>query len=240
MPPELTGRLDFWNIGYPLGGDRLSHRAHRSGRHRLGALAALALLEARQAEPGRGGRWGVRLAGGLRTLFVDSIGHRRFVRNERYPGAMHFLIFWGIVILFIATSLDAVEFNSERYLGWHFPTRNIGVQLELIWDIGGVMLIAGIALAAWRRYVVRPPRLNTMLENNVLLALLLASALSGFVLQSLRMAATELEPTSDLYSVASAYWSPFSWVIAVAIARWGSRSTRWRSHTSRSGGRTRG
>ena len=216
MPPELTGRLDFWNIGYPLGAI-----VYLTAPIALAAIAWALWQRSRYWRLGKpnpdAGPWRTRLAGGLRTLFVDSIGHRRFVRNERYPGAMHFLIFWGIVILFIATSLDAVEFNTERYLGWHLPTRNIGVQLELIWDIGGVMLIAGIVLAAWRRYVVRPPRLNTMLENNVLLALLLASALSGFVLQSLRMAATELEPSSDLYSVASAYWSPFSWVIAVAI-----------------------
>ena len=130
---------------------------------------------------------------------------------------MHFLIFWGIAVLFAATTLDAVEFNAERYLGWHLASRHVGVQLELIWDVGGMMLIAGVALAAYRRYVVRPARLNTMLENGVLLALLSAQALSGFLLQSLRMAATELEPSSSLYHVASAYWSPFSYVIALGV-----------------------
>ena len=59
----------------------------------------------------------------------------------------------------------------------------------------------------------------------MLLALLFSMALSGFVLQSLRMAATELEPTSELYSVASAYWSPFSYVIAVGIRATG--ATVW-------------
>ena len=216
MPPELTGRLDFWNIGYPLGA-----LVYLTAPIALAAIAWALWQRSRYWRLGKpnpdAGTWRMRLGAGLRTLLVDSAGHRRFVRNERYPGTMHFLIFWGIVILFIATSLDAIEFNSEKYLGWHLPSRNVGLQLELIWDIGGVMLIAGIGLAAWRRYIVRPPRLNTMLENNVLLALLLASALSGFVLQSLRMAATELEPSSDLYSVASAYWSPFSYVIAVGI-----------------------
>ena len=150
--------------------------------------------------------------------------------HERYPGAMHALIFWGMVILFVATSLDAVEFNAENWFGWHLASRRIGVQLELVWDIGGMMLIAGVGLAAFRRYVLRPPRLNTLLENGVLLALLFSMAVSGFVLQSLRMAATELEPSSELYSVASAYWSPFSYVIAVGIRATG--ATVWAMEAS--------
>ena len=216
MPPELNGRLDFWNIGYPLGAV-----VYLTGVVSAGAIAwALwrRSLYWRLGKPNPDfGSWRTRIWTAARTLLVDSAGHRRFVRHEGYPGAMHFLIFWGIAILFIATTVDAVEFNAERYLGWHVPTSRIAVQLELVWDVGGVMLMAGVGLAAWRRYVVRPARLNTMLENGILLAFLMASALSGFVLQSLRMAATELEPASALYSPASAYWSPFSYVIALGI-----------------------
>ena len=216
MPPELNGRLDFWNIGYPLG----------AVVYLTGLVSALAVAWAlhRRARYWRLGKpnpdfgsWRLRAGAALRTLLVDSAGHRRFLRSERYPGTMHFLIFWGIAILFIATTVDALEFNAERYLGWHLPTTRVAVQLELVWDVGGVMLMAGVGLAAWRRYVVRPARLNTMLENGALLAFLMASALSGFVLQSLRMAATELEPSSALYSPASAYWSPFSYVIALGV-----------------------
>ncbi len=213
MPPELNGRLDFWNIGYPLGAV-----VYLVGVISLGAVAWALWRRSRYWRLGKPnpdvGPWGARLRAALSTLFTDAAGHRRFAKHERYPGAMHFLIFWGMAILFIATSLDAVEFNAENWFGWHLASRRIGVQLELVWDIGGLMLIAGVALAAYRRYVVKPPRLNTMLENGVLLVLLLSMALSGFVLQSLRMAATELEPASELYSVSSAYWSPFSYVIA--------------------------
>lgn len=216
MPPELNGRLDFWNIGYPLGAV-----VYLTGVVSAGAIAWALWRRSRYWRLGKPnpdfGSWRTRIWAAARTLLVDSAGHRRFVRHEGYPGAMHFLIFWGIAILFIATTVDAVEFNAERYLGWRVPTSRIAVQLELVWDIGGVMLMAGVGLAAWRRYVVRPARLNTMLENGILLAFLMASALSGFVLQSLRMAATELEPSSGLYSPGSAYWSPFSYVIALGI-----------------------
>ncbi len=216
MPPELNGRVDFWNIGYPLG----------AIVYLMSLLAVLAIawsLYQRSKIWRLGttnpdvGPWRARAWAGLKTVLLDSIAHRRFVRRERYPGTMHFLIVWGILILFVATTLDAVEFNAEKYFGVHLLTADVKVERELIWDVGGLMLIAGIAMAAYRRYVTKPPRLNTMLENGVLLVLLLSMALSGFLLQSLRMAATEMEPASTLFNPDWARWSFASWVVAQAI-----------------------
>jgi hypothetical protein len=152
VPPELNGRVDFWNIGYPLGAV-----VYLTG---LIALAAVLWAIYQRSKIWRLGvrnpdigPWVPRLAAGLKTVFIDSVGHRRFVhRRERYPGAMHFLIFWGMLILFVATTLDALEFNAEKYIGWHVPTVNMKVERELIWDIGGLMLITGVVLAAYRRY----------------------------------------------------------------------------------------
>ncbi len=216
MPEELNGRIDYWNIGYPLGAIVYTTM--------LIAIVAVAWALYRRSRIWRLGTpnpdvgpWSTRLRAGFRDVLVDSKGHRRFDNHETYPGLMHFLIFWGILVLFIATTVSAIEFNAEEYFGWRVPTQSIALQLELVWDIGGLMLIAGIAMAAYRRYVSRPPRLNTMLENGVLLLLLLAMAVSGFVLQSLRQAATELEPASVLYNPDFAAWSPASWVIAEGI-----------------------
>jgi len=239
LPEELNGRVEFWNIGYPLGAIVYVSM--------LIAVVAVAWALYRRSRIWRLGRpnpdvgpWGPRLAAGLRTVLIDSIGHRKFVRHETYPGLMHFLIFWGILVLFIATTVDAIEFNADKWFGWRVPTHDIALQLELVWDIGGLMLIAGIALAAYRRYVLKPPRLNTMLENGVLLLLLLGMAVSGFVLQSLRQAATELEPTSILYNPNFAAWSPASWVIAQGIRSVGlsvyaievSHFTLWWAHAA--------
>jgi len=220
LPPELNGRLDFWNIGYPLGA-----LVYFTALISVMAIAWALWNRSKYWQLGRPnpdvGSWKIRIKVGLRTLLIDSAGHRKFVKHETYPGLMHFLIVWGLLLLFVATTIDAFEFNTEKYLGWDLPTREISLQLELIWDIAGLMLIAGIGMAAYRRYVIRPDRLNTMLENSVLLILLFGQAMSGFVLQSFRMAATELEPSSELYSVESSYWSPFSYVIALGIRGFG-------------------
>src|SRR5665811_99889 len=161
LPPELNGRVDFWNIGYPLGAIVYLTSLiaflfvawslyKRSKIWRLG-----------QPNPDVG-PWSVRTKAGLRTLFIDSLAHRRFVRRERFPGTMHFLVVWAMLILFVATTIDGLEFQAHRYLGVDLITTEVKVQRELVWDLGGVMLLAGVGMAAYRRYVVRPPRLNTM------------------------------------------------------------------------------
>ena len=138
MPPELNGRLDFWNIGYPLGA-----LVYFTALISVMAIAWALWNRSKYWQLGRPnpdvGSWKIRIKVGLRTLLIDSAGHRKFVKHETYPGLMHFLIVWGLLLLFVATTIDAFEFNTEKYLGWHLPTREISLQLELIWDIAGLM-----------------------------------------------------------------------------------------------------
>jgi len=214
VPDQLNGRLDFWNIGYPLGAlvyltGIISLAAimwgiwNRSRYWRLGQPDAMAP------------HWSARLRAALGLLFVEGLGHRRFLRREPLPGLMHALIFWGILVLFIATTVSAIEFNLERYFGFRLVIMYWRLQLGLLWDLGGLALLAGLGIAIHRRYVQRPPRLNTFLENGVLLALLLAQAVTGFAVEGLRMAATELEPSSPLYHPDWAWWSPLGYAFAV-------------------------
>ena len=216
MPDPLNGRVDFWNIGYPLGAV-----VYLLGVVALGFIAWGLYRRSRYwrlgTAPGEFRGWGVRLRAFAQWIAADALAHRRFVRRERLPGVMHALIFWGIALLFVATTLSAVEFNAEEYLGVRLPTLRWSLQLELVWDLAGLALVAGLGLAAYRRYVQRPPRLNTLLDNGVLLALLFAMAASGFVLQALRMAATELEPSSALYAPEAAPWSFVSYVMALGV-----------------------
>ena len=80
MPPELNGRVDFWNIGYPLGAV-----IYLSS---LIAVAAVAWAVYQRSKIWRlgvrntdVGPWGPRLVAGLRTLLVDSVAHRRFTQR---------------------------------------------------------------------------------------------------------------------------------------------------------------
>jgi len=99
----------------------------------------------------------------IRTTVVDVLAHRRFLL-EPYPGIMHLLIFWGFVILLLASAIDAVTYYSNRHL-----TGAPYLWFSLIVDIGGLLVLIGVIMAAYRRYIWKPKGLNTVLDDGVVL-----------------------------------------------------------------------
>jgi Fe-S oxidoreductase/nitrate reductase gamma subunit len=139
----------------------------------------------------------------IRTTVVDILGHRRFLRDP-YPGMMHLMIFWGCIILLLAAAIDAIT----HYIVGHIIGATY-LWFSLIVDIGGILVLLGIILAAIRRYIWRPKRLNTLLDDDIGLALLAAILITGFMVEGLRQAATEIKVHPDW-----AVWSPGGWVLA--------------------------
>jgi len=215
-------REDFWNIGYPL----LGALAYTTA---LIAVATVAYAARRRVRIWRIGApmpdmngWVRRLRKTLKLVLADLVIHRRFIHRELYPGLMHLALAWGIVVLLIATVLTAIEHNAAEYLDWEFPTVRWRVQTGFVWDVfGGLLASAGVAMAAWRRYVIRPARLNTVLEDGAILILLGLVLVSGFLLEGLRIGATELNPANPLYAPSSAQWSPVGYVFARALSGMG-------------------
>ncbi|MFC1955666.1 heterodisulfide reductase-related iron-sulfur binding cluster [Chloroflexota bacterium] len=155
---------------------------------------------------------------------VDGIIHRKFFGvtvglghrhlsladlkpKEFYPGLIHFLLFTGAIILLLGTILEFVshyiyEFNQGSfYLGY-----------SLITDIGGIMAIVGAILAIARRYVQKPDRLDNKWDDLVALLLILFLVITGFIVEGLRIAASELQ-AADWTP-----WSPGGYVLALAFS----------------------
>jgi Fe-S oxidoreductase/nitrate reductase gamma subunit len=216
---EFAGRTDFWNIGYPFAGAlvylvapiALASIAYALRRrwhlwHTAGADTNLGPT---------GDRWKAFLA----LVAVGLLAHKQFVRKrDLYPGIMHFAIFWGFSILLIATTIAALEFNAEKYLNWVWPTAHARIPLGFAWDVlGGGLATVGLLMAVWRRYVIKPGRLNTALDDGVVMSFLFALLISGFLIEGFRIAATELNPSSTFYDPSVAGWSPIGWVVAKTL-----------------------
>ncbi len=143
----------------------------------------------------------------IRTTVADVLFHRRFLRDP-YPGIMHLIIFWGFIILLLASAVDAVTY----YSGLHI--RGVPyLWFSLIVDIGGILALIGIIMAACRRYIWKPQRLNTILDDDIGLALIAAILITGYMVEGLRQAATEINTHPDW-----AVWSPGGLVFAKAFA----------------------
>ena len=137
---------------------------------------------------------------------ADGLWHRRVVRSP-YAGIMHAMIFGGFGLLFIGTTLDAVHTH-----GYHFLEGNVYLGFSLMTDMGGLLALGGLGMAGYRRYVMKPKKLNNMLDDAAALTLLAVIIVTGFMAEGLRIAVTELDAHPGW-----AVWSPVGFIFAKAF-----------------------
>ena len=137
----------------------------------------------------------------------ELVVHRRMLRDP-YPGLMHLFIFYGFFAELIATSMIAVQ----EWTGIHYLKGNLYLGYSLLSDGFGILGIVGITMALWRRLVMKPERMNSVLDDYLALWLLLLVFVQGFVVEGLRIAATELRDNPAL-----APWSPGGYAVALTL-----------------------
>ncbi|MBI4201863.1 MAG: (Fe-S)-binding protein [Chloroflexi bacterium] len=213
--PDMPGREDFWNIGYPLFGV-IAYLFFIILPVALGLAIYKRYRIWRLGKPMPDlGPWWPRIKRSIRLLSRDVLAHRRFVKREVYPGLMHFFLFWGMTILLIATTLSGFEFATHKYLSFNLPTAPYRIQADFIWDVcGGGFVFIGLAMAAFRRYIVKPTRLNTFADDTVFLGLLTLLVLTGFTLEGLRIAGMQAEGAMDW----SVWAAPIGGLVSLAFA----------------------
>ncbi|MGD9142234.1 MAG: hypothetical protein PVG61_00140, partial [Dehalococcoidia bacterium] len=190
----------------------------------LAALAVLVLLYAifrhykrwKVGQPAnRLNQLGRRFADFLNIAIIDGLVHRKFFGADKkdwrfrefYPGLIHFLIFSGFIVLFLATALEFINHYIVNFL-----EGNVYLAYSLLSDVFGIFVIIGVVMALIRRYGQKPARLDNRHDDLIALLLLSGIILSGFVLEGFRIAATELQ-TDPGWAV----WSPGGYVFALAF-----------------------
>jgi Fe-S oxidoreductase/nitrate reductase gamma subunit len=151
-----------------------------------------------------------------RTAFIDIIIHRKFLGadkkdirfRELYAGTAHFFIFSGCIIFLLGAFLDAIS-----HYFFHFMEGEFYLGYSVVTDSFGIIAIIGVLMAMARRYIWRPERLDNRWDDMITLLLILVVVLTGFVIEGLRMAATELR-----LDYSWAVWSPGGYVLAKAFS----------------------
>lgn len=124
-------------------------------------------------------------------FLVQLFGQKKVLRDRR-PGSMHALIFFGFLTLFIGTDVIAVEEDfTVPMMGEHAGKILVGgfyQSFELILDTLGLVFVAGLIWATWRRYRTRPDRLDNRRTDGWVLGVLLFLGCGGFLIEGLRIA----------------------------------------------------
>lgn len=129
------------------------------------------------------------------------------VLRENYAGIMHASLFYGFVGLFIVTLILLVQEDvTELFFHFKFLVGDTYLLWSLAGDVFGVAVIVGLVMAFWRRYKVKPSRLDTKPIDTFALVLIAFIILTGFLNEALRIAITGF-PQFEV-------WSPVGYTLA--------------------------
>ncbi|MGA9396971.1 MAG: heterodisulfide reductase-related iron-sulfur binding cluster [Anaerolineaceae bacterium] len=134
------------------------------------------------------------------------------VLDQRYPGIMHVALAWSFFVFFMGTALATL--NSHFFV---FLTGNAYLLYKLMLDLFTIFFFIGAGLAAYRRFIVKPPRLTLSPGFTLSLILLVFVVIGGLLTESLRLAITK-----PVWCI----WSPAGCLLAQAwISTGASEST---------------
>lgn len=134
----------------------------------------------------------------LRALLGPALFQTRLLRLSRVRWLIHMAIFWGFLLLFVESLwLMVLKWGVPEEGGTaRFFADSTGEAILALWgDVWGLVLLIGLVAALVRRYAVRSPQLQTLLEDAVALWFLLVVTLTGFAAEGARLA-LEGEATS--------------------------------------------
>ncbi|TDI47659.1 MAG: 4Fe-4S dicluster domain-containing protein [Acidobacteria bacterium] len=132
-------------------------------------------------------RRGATTAPSDRARVLDVIKYLTFhqkLLEDRFAGIAHLCTFYGFVALFMGTSIVFLEHSTPL----HFFYGAFYLWASLFVDLGGLVFIVGLLMFLWQRYVSKRDRLLSRWWVATLTWLLLAIAISGFLLEGSRIA----------------------------------------------------
>jgi heterodisulfide reductase subunit C len=118
----------------------------------------------------------------LKVFFLDVLFQIRTLRESVLRWAMHMCLFWGFMLLFLWHGLSPI-FTANL-----FPDFSATVNpFFFLRNLFGFVVIVGLALAAYRRNVMKLPRLKTNAMDRFVMMIIAVIMISGYLLEGAKM-----------------------------------------------------
>ena len=137
-------------------------------------------------------------------------------------GIYHSCFFWGFLLLFIGTLLVMAQADFTDLLwGLKFLQGTFYKGFKLTLDVAGIVALLMLAGLIFRRFVIRPKGLEIVRDDYLVLPLLLVILINGFLLEGIRLAATEFHADwlqQHAIDPNLKYFSPVGRLLAVLLS----------------------
>jgi len=124
--------------------------------------------------------FGPKLSKLAKTFLTDVILQLQILREDFLRWLMHMLIFHGFMFLFVTHALDKIIVTSifDKYY----------LTLNPFLLVSGAMVLAGIAISLYRRFIIKVPRLKTDSNDYYALIILAVIIISGMAMELTKLA----------------------------------------------------
>ncbi|MEG2155941.1 MAG: heterodisulfide reductase-related iron-sulfur binding cluster [Burkholderiaceae bacterium] len=145
----------------------------------------------------------------IAAVLKEALGQSRILRQP-FPGVMHAALLWSFILLFIGTALATLDWDIGKLIfDQQFLQGPTYLIYKLTLDLAGLVFLIGLAMAAWRRFLQRPPQLEASSRFAAMLTALFVIIATGFVIEGARLAVQQ---------PAWAAWSPVGNTLAGVFA----------------------
>jgi len=132
----------------------------------------------------------------VKMLILDVILQRRIFHQDKVRWLMHTLIIIGFLgLLLIVEPLSIIYHGTE--FGEIYPQ-------GIISEFFGVLLLLGILIAVFRRFVFKAKQLRSGLDDTTSLLLIFIVVTTGFIVEAVRF--IDMAPTLDVIYSFFGYW----------------------------------
>ncbi|MFP3869491.1 MAG: 4Fe-4S dicluster domain-containing protein [Syntrophobacteria bacterium] len=118
----------------------------------------------------------------MRVLILDVLLQVRLLRQDFLRWLMHICLYVGFMLLLLMHALDA--FITSAIFPEYYSTVNPFLFLR---DLFGFLVIVGIAIALYRRFILKVPRLRTNAQDYYAIILLAVIICTGVLLEGTKI-----------------------------------------------------
>jgi heterodisulfide reductase subunit C/nitrate reductase gamma subunit len=118
----------------------------------------------------------------IKVFILDVLFQARILREDILRWLMHMFIFWGFMLLLLMHAMDGII--TQPLFPEYASTLNPFMFLR---DLFGFLVIIGIGIAIYRRFILKVPRLKTNGMDHYAIIILAVIMLSGIFLEGLKI-----------------------------------------------------
>ncbi len=185
----------------------------------------------------------------LRVLVVDGMVHRRLYHADVRRWAVHIAVFGSWLALGVLSTVTGIVVEILPLLGMSpeaaasLPLIGQLFHADVWWvallnELLGLVVLGGMLLVIYRRYIQKDPQLRTLPADSIVIALLTLIAFSGFPSETFRLLADyttpagvfapdpSMLPSDKLPLVLYGVWGP-QWGFIGYLSAWVLGALRW-------------